>query len=219
MPETSLSVEVLDQFRKANVLHTYVQSHLSDAVKHAVEVGQLLLDAKSRVPHGRWESECDRLFDGSLRTAQFYMRLAKDLKALPKAQEFGVLYLESTIEGAAKAARKAAEQQQQNPPSNGGENVQVAHHPPVEGTTPETPSNASSGSTGDESGNGAGTQETARQEPESVDPKQLAKKNRDLAHSYRDKLARAVCDYHEVKPNRAERDRLVKLVQGVVLWK
>ena len=51
-----------------------------------------------------------------------------------------------------------------------------------------------------------------------TDPKTLAQKNKALAHSYRDKLARAICDYHEVKQNRAERDRLVKLVQGIVLW-
>jgi hypothetical protein len=50
------------------------------------------------------------------------------------------------------------------------------------------------------------------------DPSELAKKNKTLAHSYRDKLARAICDYHEVCPNRSERDRLVKLVQGVQLW-
>jgi len=54
-----------------------------------------------------------------------------------------------------------------------------------------------------------------KDEPE---PSELAKKNKTLAHSYRDKLARAICDYHEVCPNRSERDRLVKLVQGVQLW-
>lgn len=46
----------------------------------------------------------------------------------------------------------------------------------------------------------------------------LAKKNKALAHAHRDKLARAICDYHELNPNRNERDRLVKLVQGVELW-
>ena len=45
-----------------------------------------------------------------------------------------------------------------------------------------------------------------------------AAKTRILAHSLRDKLARAICDYHELSPNRASRDRLVKLVQGVELW-
>jgi hypothetical protein len=49
-------------------------------------------------------------------------------------------------------------------------------------------------------------------------PGELAKKNKALAHSLRDKLARAICDYHAVKPNKGEKDRLVKLVQGVELW-
>ena len=57
--------------------------------------------------------------------------------------------------------------------------------------------------------------EEGEQEP---DPADLAKKAKQLAHSYRDKLARAICDYHEHVKNRAERDRLVKLVQGVKLW-
>ena len=43
-------------------------------------------------------------------------------------------------------------------------------------------------------------------------------KAKNLANQYRDKLARAICDYHELAPNRVERDRLVKLVQGVELW-
>jgi len=66
------------------------------------------LAAKSTIPHGRWESACARLFDGSLRTAQFYMRFSKDMNALPKRQRSGVLMLEGTLDGAAKAAKKAA---------------------------------------------------------------------------------------------------------------
>lgn len=44
-------------------------------------------------------------------------------------------------------------------------------------------------------------------------------KARSLAHQYRDKLARAICDCHDHKPNRAKRDELVKLVQSVEVWK
>jgi hypothetical protein len=57
-----------------------------------------------------------------------------------------------------------------------------------------------------------------KKETEAPDPAALVKKNKTLANSYRDKLARAICDYHEVCPNRSERDRLVKIVQGVQLW-
>ena len=96
-------------------------------------------------------------------------------------------------------------------------------------TAPNTPSGGGKGSGSRSKGSGGPTTEeppvepsdtqTDAQEPETVDPKELAKKNRDLAHKYRDNLARAVCDYHEVKPNRSERDRIVKVVQGIELWK
>ena len=48
----------------------------------------------------------------------------------------------------------------------------------------------------------------------------LARKNRKLARSLIDKAARAVCDLDAVKPNRAKRDALVKLLQkaGGMLW-
>ena len=50
------------------------------------------------------------------------------------------------------------------------------------------------------------------------DPAEVAAKTRALCHSLRDKLARHICDYHEFVPNRDEKERLVKLVQGVKLW-
>jgi len=103
-----LPAEVHDHFRKANVLHGYVQKDLGEATKHALETGRELLAAKAAIPHGRWESECDRLFDGSLRTAQFYMQFAKNVSALPETQSVTLLMLEGTLVGAAKAAKQAA---------------------------------------------------------------------------------------------------------------
>ncbi len=49
-------------------------------------------------------------------------------------------------------------------------------------------------------------------------PEDAAKKVKSLADQYRDKLVRAIDDYHQHKPNAKERDRLVKVVQGVSLW-
>lgn len=112
MPKSHLPAEVHDHFRKANILHGYVQKDLDEATKHALETGQELLAAKATAPHGSWETECDRLFDGKLRTAQFYMQFAKHVSALPKAQASALLVLEGTLQGAAKAAKKAA-----NPPA------------------------------------------------------------------------------------------------------
>lgn len=109
MAKSNLPIEVHDHFRKANVLHGYVLKDLGEATKHALEAGQELLAAKKSVPHGSWEKECERLFDGSVRTAQFYMQFTRNIQALPKAQQYGVLYLESTLEGAAKVAKRLAD--------------------------------------------------------------------------------------------------------------
>jgi hypothetical protein len=108
MTKSNLPIEVHDNFRKTNVLHKYVQDSLREATKHALEAGQELLAAKAAIPHGSWENECERLFDGSLRTAQFYMQFARDMGTLKSAEANAVLFLESGLEGAAKAARKAA---------------------------------------------------------------------------------------------------------------
>lgn len=108
MSKTNLPAEVHDHFRKANVLHTYVQENLGEATKHALETGIELLAAKKAIPHGSWESECARLFEGSLRTAQFYMQFAKDVGTLKSAQKSALLLLEGSLSGAAKAARQVA---------------------------------------------------------------------------------------------------------------
>ena len=83
------------------------------------------------------------------------------------------------------------------------------------GKPPESPVTPEDDPETDETPEDDEVQEEDDQEP---DPADLAKKAKQLAHSYRDKLARAICDYHEHVKNRAERDRLVKLVQGVKLW-
>ena len=112
----TLPAEVHDHFRKANILHGYVQKSLDDAVQHALETGHELLAAKATIPHGSWETECDRLFDGSARTARFYMEFSRHFSALPKTAQNSVLFLEPTISGAAKAAKAAAKPKDKKPP-------------------------------------------------------------------------------------------------------
>ena len=106
--ELTLPAEVTEHFAKANKLHAYVQESLGEATKHALETGRELLAAKKAIPHGRWEGKCTKLFDGSLRLAQFYMRFATDFGQLKSAEKPALLMLEGTLDGAAKAARKAA---------------------------------------------------------------------------------------------------------------
>ena len=50
------------------------------------------------------------------------------------------------------------------------------------------------------------------------DPKEMAKKAASIANQHRDKLVRAIDDYHQHIPNMKERDRLVKIAQSITLW-
>lgn len=224
MPKkTTLPIEAHAHFRKANELHKYVTRDLAEATKHALETGHELLAAKQTIPHGSWESECTRLFDGSLRTAQFYMQFAKHMDALPKAQSSRILFLEETLEGAAKVAKRLAKredtqkltvEQAPEPEEDTKETVSVGgavvHDVLTHSPSPPPPFDSTEEF---EPELFAGTPE---EPPDNGEAAQ--KKAKTLAHAYRDKLARAICDYHELKPNRSQRDRLVKLVQGVQLW-
>jgi hypothetical protein len=106
--KSDLPAEIHDHFRKATILHGYVEEHLGKASEYALEAGEELLAAKKAVPHGRWETECGRLFAPSARTARFYMQFARNMGALPKRQRTAILMIEGTLDGAAKAARAAA---------------------------------------------------------------------------------------------------------------
>jgi hypothetical protein len=191
MTKHNLPIEVHDHFQKSNMLHGYFMDSLKTGIPHAVEAGRELLAAKACLPHGRWEEECERLFDGSARQARFYMQLSKALDALPKRQKNAILYLETTLEGALQAATKAA-----------GSHKPKKQDKPVSQSLPA------------DSDNGTDQQDTTV----SNDSDDLAKKNKKLAHAYRDKLVRAIGDYHDVVPNRAEYLRLKAIVQGVKLW-
>lgn len=52
------------------------------ALGHAREVGQLLIEAKSRVPHGSWLSWLEENCSLEVSTAQIYMRVASHWKYL-----------------------------------------------------------------------------------------------------------------------------------------
>jgi hypothetical protein len=49
-------------------------------------------------------------------------------------------------------------------------------------------------------------------------PEDAASKVKSIANQHRDKLVRAIDDYHELKPKAKERDRLVKVAQSISLW-
>lgn len=76
------------------------------AVKLAVEAGELLIQAKSALAHGAWTPWLASEFGMSERSAQTYMRLAREFPKLPpeKAQRVAVLPLRRAIKELAKPA-------------------------------------------------------------------------------------------------------------------
>ncbi len=62
---------------KVNREHRHAQSSAQQAVKHAVEAGELLLKAKEAVGHGGFTKWIEENFEGKPRHARRYMRLAK----------------------------------------------------------------------------------------------------------------------------------------------
>jgi hypothetical protein len=54
------------------------------------------------------------------------------------------------------------------------------------------------------------------EKPLTIDEK--ASKVNSIVTQHRDKMVRAIDDYHELKPNKRERDRLVSVAQSIVLW-
>lgn len=71
------TTETLEQLAQlANVAHLQATKAAHNAVGHALEAGQALLEAKKRCPPGAWHAWLNLHFRGSIRTAQSYVRLA-----------------------------------------------------------------------------------------------------------------------------------------------
>jgi hypothetical protein len=80
--------------------HACVAATVS-ALEHATAAGALLLQAKAEQGHGAWLPWLEANFAGSVRTAQVYMRLARDPLKLQVAKAQGAAHL--SISGALQA--------------------------------------------------------------------------------------------------------------------
>lgn len=58
--------------------HAACEQALTTTLSHAVRAGELLLEAKTLVRHGEWRTWLAANFTGSQRTAQQYMRVARE---------------------------------------------------------------------------------------------------------------------------------------------
>ena len=73
---TDRSVSLADLGTEINDTHSQAMLHASEAIKHALHCGDLLIKAKATVLHGHWLPWLRQNITFSERTAQGYMRIA-----------------------------------------------------------------------------------------------------------------------------------------------
>ena len=72
------SNSLVDLAARIKVEHVAAAEKLSEALRHAMAAGDLLIEAKALVEHGQWLPWLKDHVDISERTAQLYMRVAKN---------------------------------------------------------------------------------------------------------------------------------------------
>jgi hypothetical protein len=84
---------------RINAEHHSCETAINAALEHALAAGDLLLEAKSKCPHGTWQAWLEDSFDGSVRTAQAYMRVAarRDEVEAAKTQSSAPLSLDGAL--------------------------------------------------------------------------------------------------------------------------
>jgi hypothetical protein len=81
-PMSALAAEIADE-------HAAALAAASEALTHARRAGELLLEAKARVPHGSWGPWLEEHFPASARTARLYMSVAERWEELPAGDQNG----------------------------------------------------------------------------------------------------------------------------------
>lgn len=84
MTEIEKNLEALAE--QINVEHRACDAALRSGLRHAVNAGGLLAEAKERVNHGEWGSWLADNFEGSTRTAQAYMKVSREVPNLDAAK-------------------------------------------------------------------------------------------------------------------------------------
>jgi hypothetical protein len=93
--------------KRINAAHERCRAALSAGVHHAAEAGRLLAEAREKVPHGEWLNWLRANVTFRIRTAQAYMRVHRDLAALPyaEAQRVALPLLRKALGGLASRSR------------------------------------------------------------------------------------------------------------------
>lgn len=80
-------IERLDALaEEINTEHRACEVAVTAALDHAMRAGDLLAEVKSKCPHGTWQAWLENNFEGSVRTAQVYMRAASHRREIEEAK-------------------------------------------------------------------------------------------------------------------------------------
>ena len=94
IPANQILLPLPELVTQINAQHTECERAAHSALVHAMEAGRLLEQAKGQVEHGGWQAWVQENCAFSLRTAQAYMRVARNAGALEgKAQRAAHLSL------------------------------------------------------------------------------------------------------------------------------
>ena len=84
--DLSLSNSLADLAARINTEHERVEGALREGLAHAIEAGGLLLEAKRQIGHGDWLAWLREHCGMSERSAQAYMRAAREYPKLDPAK-------------------------------------------------------------------------------------------------------------------------------------
>ena len=104
-PEWELSA--ISMFGEINAHHQVIERSSREMVENVLLAGALLNAIKEATPHGEFGGLVEQHFSGSTRTAQLYMKLAKDLGKLPKNETLRICMMENSIQGVQRAVKAA----------------------------------------------------------------------------------------------------------------
>ncbi len=99
MSITTKSTGLATLAEQINAEHRACDDAFRSGLRHAVNAGSLLAEAKAQVEHGQWGSWLEDNFEGSPRTAQAYMKVAREVPNLDaaKAQRVADLSFRSAL--------------------------------------------------------------------------------------------------------------------------
>ncbi len=90
-----------------NTYHAAAQKH-PEKIVNALAAGTLLLEAKETCRHGEWLLWLEQHFDGSVRTAQHYMQIARRWQKIVEVSNGSVSDL--SVHNASRLARRGSSQ-------------------------------------------------------------------------------------------------------------